>query len=43
MKRQVPPIIILDNKIHSIINLLVITNANHIVIIEQQQKVHLHN
>ena len=37
MKRQVPPMIIVENKIHRIINLLVISNINSIVMIEQQK------
>ena len=39
MKRQVLPIIIVDNKIHRIINLLIITNVNSIVMIEQHNKI----
>ena len=44
MKRQVPPMIIVDKKIHRIINLnmLVITSINSIVMIEQT-KTFLHD
>ena len=41
VKRQVQPMIIVDNMIHHIINLnhmLIVTNVNTIVIIEQQNK-----
>ena len=40
MKRQVLPIIIVDNKIHIIINpnLLVVINIKSIVMIEKQNK-----
>ena len=38
MKHQVPPMIIMDDKIHCIINLLVTTNFNSIVMIEKQQQ-----
>ena len=38
MKHQVPPIIIVDNKINCIINLLLITNVNSIAMIEQPNK-----
>ena len=38
MKHQVQPVIIVNNKIRCNINLLVITNVNSIVMIEQQRK-----
>ena len=38
MNHQVPPIIIVENNINWIINLLIITNVNSIVIIKQQNK-----
>ena len=38
MKRQVPPMIIADNKIHIIINLLVLTNVNNIFMVEKQNR-----
>ena len=39
MNRQVPKMIIVDNKIHHNIKLLVITNVDSIVMVEQQNKV----
>ena len=39
MKRKVQPMIILDKSIHRIINLLIITNFNSIVMTEQQNKI----
>ena len=38
MKRQLPPMIIVYNKIHHIIKLLFITNVNSIFMIEQQNR-----
>ena len=39
MKIQVPPMIIVDNSIHRIINLIVRTNFKSIPMIEQQNKI----
>ena len=38
MKRRVQPMIIVENMIHNIINLLIITNVISIVLIEQHIK-----